>query len=253
MGSLQSKDWPPGTGSERPEHQDRHLRAARELYDKCVDKDAGPFLELFQHFHDVVINTPWEPNWGHLTGVNAHWQYDASSIVAGTLKGSSIIEDNNDSNINDLSVHELENLLLNQEGYVQFVNMDNVCQHGADMKNLLLEYAWKNSYTKGLAAYQKQTPTSSPTSFPTETPTKSPSNSPTPAPSNSPTQAPSNSPSEAPSDSNSPSVSPSNTPTVMPTTSSPTTFEEWYWNWFGYTSAPSPAPTVQCETPPQGC
>jgi hypothetical protein len=65
-------------------------------------------------------------------GVQAHWQYDAAAIVAGTIRGSSIIQDQRRSRLNARLVEALRTGVL-QNASLNLLEVDDVCDHGPQL------------------------------------------------------------------------------------------------------------------------
>ena len=60
--------------------------------------------------------------------MQAHWQYDAAAIVAGTIRGSSIIQDQRRSRLNARLVEALRTGVL-QNASLNLLEVDDVCDH----------------------------------------------------------------------------------------------------------------------------
>mmetsp|Transcript_26401 Transcript_26401/g.42803 ORF Transcript_26401/g.42803 Transcript_26401/m.42803 type:complete len:577 (+) Transcript_26401:230-1960(+) len=167
----------------------RALQDSRGLfYDKCIDGDHKPFNKLKAHIKYHGSSRPASSS--KLQVQNAYWNYDQGSILASLREGSSILEDNKRSNVNNFVLN-----LIPELGYINLLQVDNVCEKGVEITQALKRYM----ATEGLlpAAPTAAPTTAAPTSLViTEEPSSKPT---TPMPSHTPTRPPSTSPTSHPS------------------------------------------------------
>ena len=72
----------------------------------------------------------------------AHWQSDAYSVSVGTLHNSSVIEDSNRSDLNNWVLQQLRE---NKWSFINLLELDNVCNQGLEIQQILLEYAMRKA------------------------------------------------------------------------------------------------------------
>lgn len=111
-----------------------------ENYDpsvNCYGKDfvcyestsAEPFARLSSHLLNVTAAGP-DVSSGKLWMAQMHWQNTAATIARGTVHRSSILLDEERSDINEWARQLVEQQQL---PYLNIVELDNVCHHGLDM------------------------------------------------------------------------------------------------------------------------
>jgi len=76
---------------------------------------------------------------GQLTMTQLHWQSTAQSIIYGTLAGSSILKDEEHAGVNRWAAATLRARTDFENTFVNFVELDNVCDGGLDVHQALLE------------------------------------------------------------------------------------------------------------------
>lgn len=119
----------------------------------CVDEKYDPSIEcyLFEKGSEYVCydnstkSVPVSKLWSYLNASTAipahtsdgqlwmaqgHWQYSASSVTAGTLRGSSILADEAKANVNAMLTAAVT---AGQFPFLNLLEVDNVCDHGLEL------------------------------------------------------------------------------------------------------------------------
>lgn len=135
------------------EYRDRSLTCYTKDY-TCYDSlphDTSPIAwEKMKNFTtDAASSIPFKN--GFLWGFGAHWESNEESDMLGTLHSSSLILDEERSNINAWAAEQL------RSGYWKYINqiyVDNICHNGADLFAAVQEY--NDNYAKRRANREKK-------------------------------------------------------------------------------------------------
>ena len=102
----------------------------------CYDDESSKiaFQKIDDYMHYVTFTDPSVST--HLWMAQAHWQSDAYSISMGTLHNSSVIEDSNRSDLNNWVLQQLHE---NKWDYLNLLELDNVCNQGPAIQEVLLQ------------------------------------------------------------------------------------------------------------------
>lgn len=93
----------------------------------CYGDDMTSRDALYAYLDEVTSATPASD--GTLSMAQAHWQYDAYSVSAGTLEFSSIIKDEESSEVNSVLAQEK----ISGYAYLNLLEVDNVCDSGLEI------------------------------------------------------------------------------------------------------------------------
>ena len=107
----------------------------------CYNKETNAFTPLWNYMRSISAQAPASS--GAFSMIQAHWQYDASSIARGVLHASSILTDETRSSLNSQVADAVTCSPcpgpsgLGVFKYANFIEVNNVCDEGGKLYNAL--------------------------------------------------------------------------------------------------------------------
>ena len=131
--SISCSDFGSGVDAERSTSFRRRTGLAYTCYADSSTKDV-PLSRMWNYVNRTVIEGP--PSDGQLYSIQILWQEDAASIAIGEAHGSSLLNDESRSNLNNLTAERIANGIIPVDR-INLIEINNVCDGGSNIINAI--------------------------------------------------------------------------------------------------------------------